>query len=110
MEPGSCRLKDSQCSTGQECGATLHENTDSSSPFPFLNTSKMYTALQAGFPMNVRRQQPPAWLGDKPEVQTVLCVLLQVLITSGEIRRTLPLGSSGSTAEGNMMFSRHSLG
>lgn len=79
-------------------------------PFPFLNTSKMYTALQDGFSVNVRGQQPPAWLGDKPEVQIVLCVLLQTLIISGEIKRTPPPGSSGSTAEGDMMFSRRSLG
>lgn len=60
-------------------------------PFPFLNTSKMYTALQDGFPVNVRRQQPPAWLGDEPGAQTDLSVLLQALIISGEIRRTPPL-------------------
>ena len=59
--------------------------------FPFLNTSKMYTALQDGFPVNVRRQQPPAWLGDEPGAQTDLSVLLQALIISGEIRRTPPL-------------------
>lgn len=60
-------------------------------PLPFLNTSKMYKALQDGFPVNVRGEQPPAWLGEKPGAQTNLSVLLQALIISGKIRRTPPL-------------------